>query len=569
MSVTNGSSLEQGTPARSAVPRRWSSACSLLLLAAATSLCLAPFLNKAFHMDDPLFVWTARHIADHPLDPYGFRVVWYSTETPLAEVTKNPPLASYYAALAGGLLGWSEVALHLAFLLAAIAAVLGTYGLARRFTEFPLLAAGLTLFTPGFLVSASTVMCDVLMLALWVLAMLLWLEGFDSRKHVWLLASSLLIGACALTKYFGLALLPLLAAYSWSRQRRWSWALAYFTIPVAVLAAYQYWTHALYGRGLLSDAAAYASLHDRGHGLPPLARSVVALAFLGGSVVPALGFAPLLWRRGWIFSGLALGGGVLLAAELGRLSFEAPAASQNWHRISLEIGVLALGGASALGLAAACAFSKTRGETCVLWLWIFGTFLFAAFVNWTVNARSVLPLVPAVAILLVRRLSAEQGASRRRLFLRASVPAVLSGALSLWALAADAELANAGRTAAAALQEEARDAGGPVYFEGHWGFQYYMQQAGAEPADIRKTPFRAGDMLLIPENATNSFGPPPGFRLAGRVREFPLRSRLATMSQPLGAGFYASVWGPLPFALGAVPPERYLVARLAPAQSRY
>jgi hypothetical protein len=36
------------------------------------------------------------------------------------------------------------------------------------------------------------------------------------------------------------------------------------------------------------------------------------------------------------------------------------------------------------------------------------------------------------------------------------------------------------------------------------------------------------------------------------------------MSQPLGAGFYASVWGPLPFAFGEVPPERYLIARLAP-----
>jgi len=27
----------------------------------------------------------------------------------------------------------------------------------------------------------------------------------------------------------------------------------------------------------------------------------------------------------------------------------------------------------------------------------------------------------------------------------------------------------------------------------------------------------------------------------------------------VGAGFYASVWGPLPFAFGQVPPERVLV----------
>ena len=30
---------------------------------------------------------------------------------------------------------------------------------------------------------------------------------------------------------------------------------------------------------------------------------------------------------------------------------------------------------------------------------------------------------------------------------------------------------------------------------------------------------------------------------------------LSTMSKPLGAGFYSSVWGPLPLAFGRVPPE--------------
>ena len=35
---------------------------------------LAPFLNKAFHIDDPLFLWMAQQIAHHPGDPYGFAV---------------------------------------------------------------------------------------------------------------------------------------------------------------------------------------------------------------------------------------------------------------------------------------------------------------------------------------------------------------------------------------------------------------------------------------------------------------------------------------------------------------
>jgi len=99
--------------------------------------CLAPFANKAFHMDDPLFLWTARQIQAHPADFYGFKANWYGSEMPMAEVTKNPPLASYYLALAASIFGWSEAALHLAMLLPAVAAVLGACFLAKEFGANP------------------------------------------------------------------------------------------------------------------------------------------------------------------------------------------------------------------------------------------------------------------------------------------------------------------------------------------------------------------------------------------------------------------------------------------------
>ena len=40
-------------------------------------LLLGPFLGKAVHVDDPLFVWAAQQICRHPLDFYGFSVNWY------------------------------------------------------------------------------------------------------------------------------------------------------------------------------------------------------------------------------------------------------------------------------------------------------------------------------------------------------------------------------------------------------------------------------------------------------------------------------------------------------------
>src|ERR1051326_6369725 len=73
---------------------------------------LIPFLTKPFNMDDPLFIWAAHQIKQHPSDPYGFQVNWYGSLSPMYEVTKNPPLACYYLALVASILGWSETAIH-------------------------------------------------------------------------------------------------------------------------------------------------------------------------------------------------------------------------------------------------------------------------------------------------------------------------------------------------------------------------------------------------------------------------------------------------------------------------
>jgi len=139
-----------------------------LVLIAIVIASLGPFLNKAFHIDDPLFLWMAQQIAKHPLDPYGFDVNWASFMQPMWIVMQNPPLCSYYIAAVASAFGWSEPVLHLAFLFWATMSILGTFVLARRFCREPLVAALLTLFTPVFLVSATSVMCDVIMLALWL-----------------------------------------------------------------------------------------------------------------------------------------------------------------------------------------------------------------------------------------------------------------------------------------------------------------------------------------------------------------------------------------------------------------
>src|SRR5690242_3921942 len=93
----------------------------LIVVAAATLLLLIPFAGKAVHIDDPLFLWSAKQIRAHPLDPFGFSVNWYGITKPMADVTKNPPGAAYFIAAASFVTGWDETALHLAFLPWAVA----------------------------------------------------------------------------------------------------------------------------------------------------------------------------------------------------------------------------------------------------------------------------------------------------------------------------------------------------------------------------------------------------------------------------------------------------------------
>ena len=159
-------------------------------------MCLVPFCGKAFHIDDTLFLWAAQHIVRHPLDPYGFSVVWYWEPMPMANVTKNPPAAAYYMAAVGKVAGFSEPVMHLAFLLPALVVVLGTYRLARGFTGRPLLAAAATLLAPGFLVSSTDVMCDTMMLAAWILAVMLWREGLEGRDAGLLALAGVLVVVC-------------------------------------------------------------------------------------------------------------------------------------------------------------------------------------------------------------------------------------------------------------------------------------------------------------------------------------------------------------------------------------
>ncbi|HTY86344.1 MAG TPA: glycosyltransferase family 39 protein [Candidatus Acidoferrum sp.] len=525
-------------------------------LAVVVVALLAPFLSKPFNIDDPLFIWAARQIHAHPLDPYGFKVEWGWTQFPMWKVTENPPLACYYLALAAAGLGWSEAALHFAFLLPALAVAWGTYRLACRLCRQPLLAALAAVFTPVFLVSGTTVMCDMLMLAFWVWAMEFWLEGAETgnARRLWGAAGLMTLGA--LTKYYGACLIPLLAVYSAAnRQRFKSWG-ACLLLPLAALWAYQCATEARYGTSLLYGAADYAQFSKGFFGFSPLTTSLTALAFMGGGLAVVLFSMPWLWRPRQlsILAGLAvlITTVVFLDQSLLQKYHSLPAARA--LAVKFQMSFWAVGGVGLLALAVADLLRRRDAPALLLALWVAGTFTFAGFVNWTINARSILPLAPAVGILLARRRDQIELAGGR---IRAGVPAgclAASVALSVLVARADFLLAHAVRQCAREIRVD-MEPGGTMFFQGHWGFQYYLQGAGVSPFDVKLSALKPGSRLIIPSNNTNVLPLKP--EKAGLQQTFTAAGPrlLTTWSQPVGAGFYSSAWGPLPFAFGEVPDE--------------
>ncbi len=518
-----------------ATERTLSLRAELGLALALTVACLLPFLNKAFHIDDPLFLWTAQQISRSPLDFYGFDVNWSGSAIPMSVEMKNPPLTSYYQAAVGRVAGFGELAMHLAFLPFAMATVAGVVLLGRRFAAAGLLPGMLTLASPAFLISASSVMSDGMMLALWTWAVVLWVWGLDKNSPRLLIAAGGLIALATLTKYPAMCLVPWLAVYGILRRRMWIWQSVAILLPVAALVAYQLWTAKLYGHGLVSDAGTYAI---EAKSSPMLTSAFVGLAILGGSVLgPALVIASIATRRGWVF-----------AAVFGAVGFIAGLALKQEGLNLIEFVLMMIGGAAVVGIAWQDLRQSPTPDAALLAMGVAGVFVFGAFVNWTINSRSFLPLTPVAAVLAARALKSAAGLrmppsdwNARQWIVGSAVAVGLM--VSLWVTAADYRWAGASRALARQLQEFTKNAKGRVWFTGHWGFMWYMQPF-AKSVDGRRSVIEPGDFIAIYLKTSDpSKLPKPAVEIVQKLQA-PAGARISI------AAAYSDRFGVLPYIIG-------------------
>jgi hypothetical protein len=343
-------------------------------------------------------------------------------------------------------------------------------------------------------------------------------------------------------------------------------------LPLAALVGYEQYTAARYGAGLLHGAVNYAA---RSHGrvaIPPLIRPLNTLSFVGGGALAVALLALASLRPRWLQAVL-----ILSVAPLTLLASAAFQPPPDWMTTPwlfyVQYGLLTDAGliiavACLLALLRACRRPRAASNP-MLWsddlflcLWIGGVFVFAASFNWSINARTILPLLPAIAILVTRWSDALRS---QRAFLVALL--CISGVVTLATTIADFRLAQACRDAAEQARAIPTPPGRPLFFAGHWGFQYYMQLHGARELDDEATDCRPGDVIVFP---VNSYGIAPGGEHLKNLTIYQTgESRWLTTEQSrMGAAFYASYGQGLPFIVGPVPPEVFVVDQVTP-QTRF
>ena len=460
---------------------------------------------------------------------------------------------SYYMAFFGSIFGWSEPVLHIAFFLPAILLILGTYRLATFFSAQPLDAALITLFTPVVLISSTTLMCDILMLCFWVWGTYYWITGIRTRNFKQLSIAALLIACSALTKYFGMNLILLLIVWTIAERKRFETSIFFLIIPAIILALYHWYTTMLYGKGLLLDAVTYVSAWNPVIDKSSFTNLLIGIAFTGGCFFTILFFTHRFFNKmTWILN--AIFGVIFLLTVLNLNSIGAAKISANgeirWSYI-LQFSVCAIIGFNILILTIRDYYQHRDSLSLFLLLWIAGTFIFGVIINWSINGRTLLPMAPALGILIARERASKNKSATR------FVPFILSGIMSLVVTYTDYSFANTVREDVSTIVGRYQFSSSSIQFQGHWGFQYYMESLGYKALDIKHPSVSKGDIITYPMNNTNLFRlPEPATEFVDSLTTHS-HTWITCMNLRAGAGFYSDSFGPLPFVVGAIPSERY------------
>jgi hypothetical protein len=507
------------------------------------ALALAPTLDKAFTIDDTLFLKQAEHARVDPWHPTAFTVTWDKQPERMSAIMPSGPVMAYLL-MPAIVRGASETLAHLpnlaALWVAAIALVMLALRLGLSRTDATL-AALLVVAAPAVLGMASTCMPDVPSLALGTLGIERFLAWKESRRWHQALMCALALALAMLARPHALLLLGVAALAAldgkgtplrlgrWREVPRLRW-LPLILAPALAWVALRLTHDPGEGGGNVAGAAqslvTYRSLHANIVAFPT--HFVLALPL----AIPWLVVRrrALRWRLWLILTPLFV---VPIAFTSGlRFAFIAPVAALGVV-VLLDVLASAWRAGDALSLALAA--------------WLLLALPVVSYIH--LPAKYVVLSAPAVALLLLRELAAHR---------RVAVAAIAVGlTVGVLVVRADARFAAVGKQAARELIAPRTARGEATLFAGHWGFQWYAEHAGGRCLTVPAPPVKAGDVIvagtymhtseamdgIAHKKLIRSFG---DSTFGGRV-----------MSRRAGAGFFSNGWGYLPWSLGSDEIERF------------
>ncbi len=520
-------------------------------------LLAAPFLNRAYFVDDSYFVEIASWLKDNPTLPYHFRADDAGPQNRGWEENGfvrmvNPLAHHYYLALLlkfHGLVPRSlpeaseEGFLRLGCVLLSCFSALFLFEFARRWTNTPTLAVLAVLLTPAMWLSSYSLLIDPTMTFFALGALYFFVRATETDGFWRLIVSGLFAGLAILSKYPAVFVLPLMLTWLALRWKKLSGHWKYF-VPVAmglgILMAYSVWTAQLYGRPhILAASARMVSVF----GWPKL---FSFFTFFSGALLLPLVAWGVVGPRVRLWSAMPV---ALLTIFL-----------------SSNVGGFSLSQAALLGLwiVTSCLFVGTvwsnrkagifpRDHFLVFWVAGFMGMMLLVM-DW-VAGRYYCLVAPAVGFLTVRLIEVPW---------KEKAPAMLKAILILlflftFALAvADYHQANPVRVLRQQLIAKNYLGGERRFYLGDSFTMSYLKRDGWVPC-FPETELRVGDQVLAKEVTM----PLVWFaRKPVRVRivdtfEYPSFLPLKVMDYAGSAGFYASVWGALPFTFSTGPWERF------------
>jgi serine/threonine-protein kinase len=475
---------------------------------------------KPLHIDDTAYYHYAKHIAEHPLDPYGFDVFWYQHPLPANQVLA-PPVLPYWWAAAIRLFGERPFMWKLWLFPFALVFVGSLYALGRRFArglELPLVA--MTVLSPAFL-PALNLMLDVPALALSLGAIALFLHAADRGSLIEAAVAGLVAGLGMETKYTAFLAPAVILLYA-ALLRKWGLGLVAALLAGVLFAVCE--GLIAYGAG---ESHFLCNLRQEDGLLQPKEHLVAPLVAILGGVAPAgvlLGLTALGARWRWV-----LAAGVVIVVGYALIALVPASQAVLWRDASgnerLTVNNLVFG---TLGLIASLTTAAVvarltavllrrdsdpdpgpgldwgaRRETWFLILWLAlelaGYFALSPFPA----VRRVMGVV-VVGTLLTGRLAAPtcRPGQRRRLVYGAFAASALLG---LGYYAVDLRDAFAEKEAAeqAAAWVRGRDPDAIAWYVGHWGFQFYAERAGLRPVVPDHSRLKTGDWLIVPDDRLN------------------------------------------------------------------